>query len=152
MLSDLCYSSQGGNSAWSSNETKPLRAYIQGHYKKRQHFVLWEVQQKGKKRKYVSKQASWVCLTVNRQLLYQPINETGFVFIFTAIFHFYLIFFKSKTFRKKINSLCMNATYFCYWGTCNLMSVSAGFNPFAVILLQKSLWILKTDNMVLHVY
>lgn len=46
-----------------------------------------------KKRKYVSKLASWVCLTVNRQFLYQPINETGFVFIFTTIFHFYLIFF-----------------------------------------------------------
>lgn len=50
MLSGLCYFSQGGDSAQSSNEIKHLRVYIQGHYKKRQHFVLWELQQKEEKK------------------------------------------------------------------------------------------------------
>lgn len=83
MLSDLCYISQGGNSAWSSNEAKPLRACIQSHYSKRQYFGKCS-----KRKKETSKQASCVCLTVSEAIM-SACRLVGFVFIFTAILHFY---------------------------------------------------------------
>lgn len=122
MLSGLCYFSQGGNSAQSRDEIKPLRAYIQGHYKKRQYFLLWELQQKGKKKRedmylnklslFNSEQAVVISVYTWDRVCFYFYNNISFLFDF----------FKSKTFRKQINSLHMNDIYFCYWGTCNPMS------------------------------